>query len=137
MRPMRPKLGSSSGLVYSLPEFGDTSLEQAGLEDFLERAKNPKDSPMMEKIVNGGLIEAAAFPTIVQCPELVLECINRYDLEHMCIRYTEGGVLLNINRETIMAIMKILLKEPYEDWTIDSSYGFFHEKKATYRFKVA
>lgn len=63
--------------------------------------------------------------------------MNRYDPEHRCITSTNESVLLNINRETIMAIMNIPLKEPYVNWTITSSYGFFFEKKAQYRSAFA
>ncbi|XP_057830722.2 pentatricopeptide repeat-containing protein At2g13600-like [Cryptomeria japonica] len=80
---------------------GDTSLVLADLSDFLERAKNPVQNSMMERIVKSGLIEAATFPIVAPCLELVLECMNRYDAEHRCIRNINGEVLLKIDRDTV------------------------------------
>ncbi|XP_057824589.1 uncharacterized protein LOC131036662 [Cryptomeria japonica] len=118
MRPTLLKLGCTSCLISSLPEMGDTSLAQVDLTNFLERVKNPAQNSMMEKIVRSGLIEAAAFPIVAPWPKLVLECMNRYDAEHRCIRAINGEVLFKIDRETVMAAMGIPHKEPYEDGTI-------------------
>lgn len=114
MRPTLPKLGHNYCLVSPLPKLGDTSLALVNLSDFLDRAKNLVQNSMMERIVKSGLVEAAAFP-IAPCPELVLECMNRYDVEHRCIRNVNGEVLLKIDRETIMVGMGIAHKEAYED----------------------
>lgn len=92
---------------------------------------------MMRRIVDSGLIEASVFPSAIQCLELVLECMNKYDLKHRCIRNANGGVSLNVNRETIMVIFKIPAKEMNEDWTITTSYGFFLEKKTQYISVIA
>lgn len=92
---------------------------------------------MMGRIVDSGLIEASVFPSTIQCPELVLECMNKYDTKHRCIRNANGGILLNVNRETIMVVFKIPAKEPYEDWTITTLYGFFSEKKTQYISVIA
>lgn len=136
MRPTLSKLGRTSFLVSSLPEMGDTSLAEANLFDFYERVKNPTQNSMMEKIVRSGLVEAAAFPVAAPCLELVLECMNRYDVEHRCIRDINSEVLLKIDKETVMAAMGIPHKEPYEDWTIGTSYSF-SKKKSTYKSVIA
>lgn len=127
MRPTLPKLGHTSCLISSLPEMGDTSLAQPDLTNFLERAKNPAQNSMMEKIIRSGLTEAkCAFLVATPCLELVLECMNRYDVEQRCIRARaiNGKVLLKIDREIVMATMEIPHKESYEDWTIGTSYTF-------------
>lgn len=116
---------------------GDTSLALANLSDFLERDKNPFQNSMMERIVKSGLIENTAFPIVAPCPELVLECMNRYDVEHGCIRNINGQVLLKNDRKTVMAPLGIPHKESYEDWTIGTSYSFFSEKKSTYKSVIA
>lgn len=107
MKHTLPKIGHTSCLVSSLPNMGDTSLALEDLSYFLERAKNPVQNLMMERIVKSGSIDATTFPITVPCPELVLECMNRYDEEHKCIRNVNGEVLLKINKETMMAAMGI------------------------------
>lgn len=97
MRLTLPKLGRTSCLVSILPELGDTSLVQANLGDFLERARNPRADSMMERIVRSGLIEASAFPTAAPCLELVITCMNRYDVESRSIRTSSGELLVEIN----------------------------------------
>lgn len=136
MRPTLPKLGHTSYLVSSLPEMDDTSLAQEDLFDFIERDKNLAQNFMMDKIVRSGLVEAATFPVVGPCSELVLECMNRYDAKHRCIRDINGEVLLKIVRETVMAPMGIPHKVSYEDWTIGTSYSFY-EKKRTYKSVIS
>lgn len=81
----------------------------------MERARNPINSPMMQRIVDSDLIEAVVFPLALQCPKLVLECMNPYDTYHTCIKDANGGVLLNVERETIMVVFKIPSHEAYEN----------------------
>lgn len=116
-----PKLARTSCLVSILPGLDDTSLAHTNLGDFLERTKNPQPGSMMEKIVRSGLIEADAFPLSAPCPDLVIACINRCDVESRCIRTSNGELLVGINREIVMATMGILHKESYEVWSIGTS----------------
>lgn len=92
---------------------------------------------MMEILVRSGLVEAAAFPLAAPCPDLVIACTNRYDVENRCIRTSSGEMLVDINRETIIVAMQIPHKESYEDWSIETSYDFFFEKKSKYRRVIA
>lgn len=110
---------------YTSKATRDTSLAQAGLVNFLERARNPDGNSMMRKIVKSEFIEASTFPTTSPFPQLVLECMNKYDTNNRCIRTNSGEVLVKIDRETMMAAMGIPHKEPYEDWFIATSYSFF------------
>lgn len=113
MRPILPKLMSSSSLVSSLLELGDTTLVQLDLDDFLERVHNPVANPMMRDVAQSWLLEVTTFPTIAPCPELVLECMNHYDKGNRCIRQNNGEVLLSIDRQIVMAAMGIPHREPY------------------------
>lgn len=45
--------------------------------------------------------------------------------------------VVKIDRETVMAAMGIPHKELYENWSIDTSYSFFSEKKSTYKSVIA
>lgn len=137
MRPVLHKMMSTSSLVSSLPELGDTTLVQLDLDVFLERVKNSTADPMTREVAQSGLLEAAAFPRTVSCVELVLECMHHYDKGNRCIRKNDGEVLLSIDRQTVMAAMGIPHREPYEDWTIGKSYGIFFEKKQYYRTMIA
>lgn len=72
----------------------------------------------MQKILDSGLVEAVSFPPVVLCPELVWECMNKYDHAQRCIKGENGEFFLKINWETIFVVMKIPEKEHYEDWTV-------------------
>lgn len=61
--------------------------------------------------MRSGLIEAATFPLAAPCLDLVIVCMNRYDAENICIRTSNGELLVGINREIIMATMGIPHKE--------------------------
>lgn len=115
MRPILPKLGLTSCLVSILPELEDTSLVHEDLGDFLERAKNTQTGSLMEKILKSGLVEAATFPLVTVCLDLVMACMNRYNTENICIKTSNGELLVNINREIVMATMGIPHKDEYED----------------------
>lgn len=91
----------------------------------------------MEKIVKSCLVEATTFPITAPCPKLVLECMNWYDAKYRCIGNINGEALLKIDREIVMADMGIAHKDPYEEWTIGTSYSFFLEKKSAYQNVIA
>lgn len=137
MRLIPPKMIVEASLISSLPNFGDTSPIHADLEELVERTRNPTNSPMMQMIVDSGLIEGVSCLPTLQYPKLVLECINRYDAVEKCIRDANGGVLLNVNKETIMVVFKIPTQEAYENWTINTSYDNFSEKKPQYTSVIA
>lgn len=137
MRLVLSKLCRTSFLVSILPELEDTSLVHVDLGYFLERAKSPQTGSMMEKIVKSSLVEAIAFPLVAPYPDLVIAYMNRYDTENRCIRTSNGELLVNINRETVMAVVGIPHKELYEDWTIGNSYAYFSEKKSICRSVIA
>lgn len=92
---------------------------------------------MIGKIVKSGLIKVVAFPTASPCHELVIECMNKYDADNRCIRTSSGEVLMEIDKETLMGAIGIPHKDPYEDWSIGTSYSFFFEKKSTYKSVIA
>lgn len=79
MRPKLPKIDQRSWLVCSLPELGDIFLPSIDLDEFHERAQNSTSSPLIQRILDSGLVEAVTFRPTVSCLELVLECMNRYD----------------------------------------------------------
>lgn len=56
--------------------------------------------------------------------------MNRYDASNRCIRANNGDMLVRIDKEIVMATIGIPHKEPYEDWSIGTSYAFFSEKKS-------
>lgn len=115
MRPKPRQPDPKSGLVCSLPDIGDTFLPSVNLEEFHERTSNSANTPLMQKILDSGLIEAAPFPPVVSCPELVLECMSRYELVERCIRDVKGKSLLVISQQTIATVVRIPEKEQYED----------------------
>lgn len=132
-----PNLGRTSCLVRILLELEDTSLVQVDLGDFLERAKNPQTSSMMEKIVKSGLVEVAPVLLVAPCLDLVMASMNRYDIENICIRTSNDELLVNINKEIVMETMGIPHKDEYEDRTIGNSYAYFSKKKNKYKSVIA
>lgn len=91
------------------------------LDKFHERAWNPIGSPLMQRILDSGLVEVTTFPPAVSCPELVLEYMNIYDPIERCMRGVDGEVLLRVSQEVVVVIMKILEKDQYEDWMVCKS----------------
>lgn len=99
----------------------DTFLADEDMNKLLARFTKSNPSSITEKIVNRGLLQAIGFLELVLCPELVLECRNRYDVTHRFLRTYIGEVIVYINRVKIMGALRILPHEVYEGWMIDFS----------------
>jgi hypothetical protein len=67
----------------------------------------PNPHPITEKLRDSGLVEAAVFPSTVQAPELINECITHYNPETKQIVLPNDDVLLSIDWETIVSFLRI------------------------------
>lgn len=77
-------------------------------------------------------MEATTFPLSIECPELVVECANHYDLNTRCIKKPSGEVLVRICRTSASATLRIPHKEPYEPWTLEEYEHLYHDGKKNY-----
>lgn len=136
-RPKLPKEKLASSLACFLPALKDTFLIDEDMNKLLARFSKPNPGSITKKVVNSGLLQAASFPELVLCPELVLECRNRYDVTQRCIRTYLGEVLVYINRVTIMGALRILPPEVYEAWTISLSDTKFSVDPNTFNNAIA
>ena len=68
-----------NGIKSTLQNLTDTSLRFYDMEDFQRRLGAEPIHPIMEKLRDSGLVEAAEFPVAVQALELIYECINHYN----------------------------------------------------------
>ena len=93
--PLKPRRSELATQNYNVPKKGDIT------------------GAIAEKLTNSGLLEATTFPLALVCPELVIECANRYDPQNSCIRKTLGEILARIDRVIVIADLKIPHKEPY------------------------
>ena len=84
--PKLPKEKSVTSLTYFLPTLKDTFLVDENIAKLLSRFSKPKPGSIIEKIENSGLLQAVNFLESMLCPELVVECRNRYDVIQRCIR---------------------------------------------------
>lgn len=75
----------------------------------------PNPHLIIEKLNNGGLVEAATFPSAVQAHKLIYECINHYNLETKQIMLPNDNILLSIDRETIVSFLCIPEKEEFSN----------------------
>lgn len=69
------------GLGSDLKEVSNTSLRFFDLRDFHRRLNShPIHPPITQKLKDSGLVEDARFPIAVQAPNLVRECIEKYNV---------------------------------------------------------
>lgn len=54
-----------SDLTYEGPKIGDTHLGPISLDEIRSKFNKPNPPPITERIINSGLVEAAAFPLAV------------------------------------------------------------------------
>lgn len=89
------------------------------------------------RFVGSGLLEAIGFPEVFPCLELVMECCNWYNKSERYINTRSGEVLVNINREVIMVMLRIPSVEVYGDWSIEKALANFDQNKREYRNNIA
>ena len=135
-RPKLPKL-EKPPLLSSLPEIQDTFLANRNPSEIIERARNTPSSPIYQRLVESGLIEAIAFPAAIPYPECVLECANHFDPVSGCVKKTSGEVVVKINRINVNSALRIPHKEPYEPWTFEEDERLYATNKTSYDTKIA
>lgn len=69
------------GVKSTWKNISDTSLRFFDMQDFQRRLRTEPIHPITEKLRGSGLVEAAGFPIIVQALELIIQCINHYNLK--------------------------------------------------------
>lgn len=99
--------GNIFSLACTEPIISDTNLKGGNLEVLKERVFKGIDGSFGLEILSSGLVEATAFAPAIPCPELVRECIARYDPISETIKRDNGETLLAINREVISSIFKL------------------------------
>ena len=67
------------GLESELKELIDTSFKFYNLGDLHRRLNSQSIHPITQKLKDSGLVKEISFPMVVHLPELVRECIERYD----------------------------------------------------------
>ena len=135
-RPKLPKL-EKPPLLSSLPEIRDTFLVNRNLSEVVERAKNTPSSPIYQRLVESGLIEAAAFPAAIVYPKCILECANHFDPVSGCVKKASREVIVKINRTSVNSALRIPHKEPYEPWTFEEVERLYAANKTSYDTKIA
>lgn len=128
--------GNVFSLVSTEAIVSDTDLKGENLEDLKERVFKGVDKSFCIEILSSGLLEAAAFPPAIPCPELVRECIARYDPVSETIKRDNGETLLAINREVIASVFKISDYQ-FSNFSPAQSISEFNADRARHRNNVA
>ena len=87
-----------SGIKSAWSTITDTSLCFYDMPDFQRRLRTEPVHPITERLKGSGLVEAVGFPIEVQAPELILECINHYNLDTKQILLPDQTMLISIDR---------------------------------------
>lgn len=103
------------GLESDLKELTDTSFKFYDLGDLHKRLNSQPIHPITQKLKESGLVEVVGFLMVVHAPELVRECIKRYDLEMKQILFPDQSILISINKALMQSAFDIPIKEEYYD----------------------
>lgn len=95
------------GIKSAWSTITDTSLRFYDMQDFQRRLKTDPIHPITEKLRVSGLVEVAGFPIAVQAPELIVECINHYNLDTKQILLPNQTVLISIDHQAIVNCLPI------------------------------
>lgn len=96
-----------------MPKIRDTKVGQVNLDELWEKVNKPNPPLIKQKVIVIGLIEAATFPIVIQCPNLVIECIIHYD-SHTCeVRTHDNRLVVKIQRTTFTSCLKLPKREKF------------------------
>ena len=94
---MTPK----TSFFSKMKKITDTNIATVDMIRMRDRLKEGQ-SPLAKRIYKSGIVHAAAFPPTLPCPELIMECASRFDLDSKSIIFGEGKrVLANIGEQAI------------------------------------
>ena len=125
-----------NSIKSTLQNLTDTSLRFYDINDFQRRLRVEPIHPIIEKLRDSGLVEAAGFPVAVQAPELIYECINHYDLDTQQIILPDSTVLISINRQTVVNYFRIPEREEFSNLIVSGAMSELSTKKMVWRKEI-
>lgn len=78
-------------------------------------------------------MQVAGFLMVIMAPELIRECIEKYNPQTRQILFHDQSVFLSIDKALIQSAFGILVKDVYCDIDFGTSASMFNEKKALRR----
>ena len=63
--------------------------------------------PIMEKLRGSGLVEVVRFLVAVQAPELIIECINHYNMDTKKILLPNQTLVISIDMQVVVNCLQI------------------------------
>ena len=87
-------------------------------------------------ILDSNFLISSTFPQALSCPELIHECISRYDITSQSILKRDCSVLLSVSREFVSKVFH-LEEHTFVDLTPTSSEAKFMETPNVYRNVIA
>lgn len=121
------------GIESQLKYFDNTSFKLYDLGDLHRRLSTQPIHLIIQKLKESGLIETTFFPMAMQAPDLVRECIKRYNPKTRQIFFPDQSVLLSMDKELMQSTFDVPLREKYCDIDFASFASMFNEKKTQRR----
>ena len=90
------------GIKSTWQNITDTSLHFFNMQDFQRRLRMEPIHHITKKLQGNWLVEAARFLVAVQAPELIIECINHYNLDTKKILLPNQTMLISIDRQAVV-----------------------------------
>jgi len=88
-------------------DVGDIDLGHIDLDDFILRVFGPNQTPKARILRDSGISQVVAFPTSVQCAELMATYAKRYDGMTRTIQTTNGDILANLSPPSLVETFDI------------------------------
>jgi len=100
-----------SKLVSRWTNVGDTNMGNSSLEDIKSVLEEPNEGSLARAIMRSGTIEAACFPPALPCPEMIIECVKKYEVDTRQIIAKDGTILAYLQTEAVEETFNIPTKE--------------------------
>ena len=90
------------GVKSTWKNISNTSLRFFDMQDFQRRLRTDSIHPITKKLCGSGLMKAAGLLVAIQALELIVECINHYNLDTKKIPLPDQSVLISVDRQAVV-----------------------------------
>ena len=108
-----------------LPDISDTILGSVCLHDFWSSFESKDRTPLAGKILESGLAQAGGHPILVQCPDLVLECVKSYHPNTKEVISSNNKVIVRLDPVSIAIAFRLPTRIQYTNINLRTAKEYF------------
>ena len=113
-------------LKSTLSKIFDTKMGHMEVANLWKMMSKEDKSPLAHRMLEIGVAHAKGHPLVVQCVELVLECIKAYDRNSTDIKTVGGNVVAKLDPVSISIMFRLPIREEFTEISKEGAQEYFH-----------